>query len=90
MDQIYSLSEAKSKLSEIISRVHFRKEKFTITKKGKAVAVIIPCNEASGKAGSEGLINARSALADIDASVDDMVKDIYETRNRETGRKVEL
>jgi len=51
MDQIYSVTEAKIKLYEIISRVHFRKEKFTITKKGKAVAVIAPCNEISGEVG---------------------------------------
>ena len=31
MNQIYSLTEAKSKFSEIINRVLFRKEKFTIT-----------------------------------------------------------
>jgi prevent-host-death family protein len=49
MDQIYSVTEAKIKLSEIISRVHFRMENFTITKKGKAVAVIAPCDEVSGE-----------------------------------------
>ena len=35
MHQVYSLTEAKSKFSEIINRVLFRKEKFTITKREK-------------------------------------------------------
>ena len=90
MDQIYSLTEAKTKLSEIINRVHFRKEKFTITKKGKAVAVIAPCNEVSGEGDAEGLIRARGALSEIDTSVDDMVDDIYAARTMEIDRKVEF
>ena len=84
------MTEAKIKLSEIISRVHFRKEKFTITKKGKAVAVIAPCNEVCGEGGAEGLIRARGALSDIDSSVDKMVLDIYEARTKEVDRKAEF
>ena len=48
MQQIYSLTEAKSKFSEIINRVLFRGKKFTITKKGKAVAVVAPFDEKPG------------------------------------------
>jgi antitoxin (DNA-binding transcriptional repressor) of toxin-antitoxin stability system len=35
MSQHLSLTEAKAKFSELITRVHFGKEKFTITRKGK-------------------------------------------------------
>ena len=87
MHQIYSLTEAKSKFSEIINRVLFRREKFTITKKGKAVAVVAPFDE---KPGGEGLILAKGALAQIDRLVDEMVEGIYQARSEETDRKVNL
>ena len=90
MHQIYSLTEAKSKFSEIISRVHFRKEKFTITKKGKAVAVLSPFDEKPGAESGEGLIRAQGALAQFDDLVDEMVEGIYQSRSEETDRKVNL
>ena len=87
MHQIYSLTEAKSKFSEIINRVLFRSEKFTITKKGKAVAVVAPFDE---KPGGEGLILAKGALAQMDHLIDDMVAGIYRARSEKTARKVNL
>lgn len=87
MHQIYSLTEAKSKFSEIINRVLFRKEKFTITKKGKAVAVVAPFDE---EPGTEGLILAKRALAQMGREIDEMVEDIYQARSEETDRKVNL
>jgi len=87
MHQIYSLTEAKSKFSEIISRVLFRREKFTITKKGKAVAVVAPFDE---EPGGEGLIRAKGALAQMDRLIDEMVEGIYQARSEETDRKVNL
>jgi len=87
MHQIYSLTEAKSKFSEIINRVLFRKERFTITKKGKAVAVVAPFDE---KLETEGLILAKGALAQMDRDIDEMVEDIYQARSEETDRKVNL
>ena len=87
MHQIYSLTEAKSKFSEIINRVLFRKEKFTITKKGKAVAVVAPFDE---EPGTEGLILAKGALAQMSREIDEMVEDIYQARSEETDRKVNL
>ena len=90
MHQIYSLTEAKSKFSEIINRVLFRKEKFTITKKGKAVAVVAPCDEEPSADDGEGLIRAKGALAQMDCLVDEMVEDIYQVRSKEIDRKVNL
>jgi prevent-host-death family protein len=87
MHQIYSLTEAKSKFSEIINRVLFRREKFTITKKGKAVAVVAPFDE---EPGGEGLIRAKGALAQMDHLIDKMVEGIYQARSEETDRKVKL
>ncbi len=90
MQQIYSLTEAKAKFSEIINRVLFRREKFTITKKGKAVAIVAPFDEASGAGSGEGLILAKGALAQMDHLVDEMVEYIYEARSEEIDRKVSL
>jgi prevent-host-death family protein len=90
MHQIYSLTEAKSKFSEIINRVLFRKEKFTITKKGKAVAVVAPFDEEPGAESGEGLIRAKGSLAQIDRLIDEMVEGIYQARSEETDRKVNL
>ena len=87
MHQIYSLTEAKAKFSEIINRVLFRKEKFTITKKGKAVAVVAPFDE---QPGGEGLILAKGALAQMDRFIEEMVEGIYQARSEETYRKVNL
>jgi prevent-host-death family protein len=90
MHQTYTLTEAKAKFSEIINRVLYRKEKFMITKKGKVVALVSPVNEKQGASSGEGLIRAKSALAQEDRLVDDMIANIYEARNQETDRKVRL
>jgi len=90
MHQTYSLTEAKAKFSEIINRVLFRNEKFMITKKGKAVAMVSPINEKYRAGSDEGLIRAKGSLAQMDQLVEEMVEDIYEARSRETDRKVRL
>ena len=87
MHQIYSLTEAKSKFSEIINRVLFRKEKFTITKKGKAVALVIPFGEEPGAESGEGLIRAKGALAQMDRFIDEMVEGIYHARSERSEER---
>ena len=89
MSDVFTLSEAKSKLSEIINRIIYKKEKITITKKGKKVAMVVPLEE-SKQNQEEGLIKAKGVLADIDDSIDEMVNTIYEERKRETSREVNL
>ena len=89
-DQTYTLTEAKAKFSEIINRVHFRHEKFTITKKGKAVAVVLPVDELQSDEKGEGLIRAQGVLSGMDDAIDDLLCDIYDVRNKETGRKVDI
>jgi prevent-host-death family protein len=89
METVFSLSEAKSKFSDIINRIIYKKEKIIITKKGKKVAVILSIDELK-KYGDNGLIQAKGALADLDDSVDKMVGRIYESRKLEKSRKVKL
>lgn len=92
MDQIYSLSEAKAKFSEIINRVIFRSERFVITKKGRAVARVSPIGQnENGNGIQEGLIQAQGCLGDIGAGdLDGMVEQIYEARRSETDRAIDI
>ncbi len=89
METVFSLSEAKSKFSDIINRIIYRKEKITITKKGKEVAVILSIEEFK-KIEEKGLIEAKGVLADIDDAVDEMVTLIYSARESEKSREVNL
>ncbi len=91
MDQIYTLSEAKAKFSEIINRIVFRNEQFVITKKGKPVARVSPIGQSISDGTHEGLIRARSCLREMgEDDIDEMIKQIYETRNGEIDRKVDI
>jgi prevent-host-death family protein len=81
MSQHLSLTEAKAKFSELITRVHFGKEKFTITRKGKAVALVSPVSETENSLEEEGLICAKGALSEIDKEIDELVADIYTNRD---------
>ena len=89
MHSIITLTEAKAKFSELINRIIFKKETFVVTKKGRKVAVVIPV-EKYRLEDSNGLIDARGALAELDESIDDMVGKIYAARGSERDRKVEL
>ncbi len=89
METVFSLTEAKSKFSDIINRIIYRKEKIMITKKGKKVAVILPIEEFK-KFEENGLIEAKGALADLDETVDEMLGIIYESRKLEKSRELKL
>ena len=89
METIFSLTEAKSKFSDIINRIIYRGDKITITKKGREVAVILPIAEFR-KLEDKGLIEAKGALADIDDTVEEMVTLIYAARESEKSREVNL
>ena len=88
--ETYNLTEAKAKLSSIINRVVFAKEKITIRKKGKNVAVVLPYDDYLKKwtesEDSNGLLSAKGALADMDG-FEEFIEKIYEARNRSTDRE---
>ena len=90
MSQTYTLTEAKAKLSEIISRVHFSKETFTITRKGKPVAVVQPIVPAGNSEKEEGLICAKGVLKSHDNDIDELVEAVYRNREEALDRKVTL
>jgi len=91
MRNVYTITEGKARLSELISRLIYRKEKIVLTKKGKEVAVIMPFEEYQelGKKGG-GLIKARGILAGLDREIDEMNEAIYEEREKEKTREVAL
>ncbi len=89
METEFSLSEAKSKFSDIINRIIYKKERILITKKGKKVAVILSIDELK-KYEEKGLIEAKGALADLDETLDEMIDHIYKVRKLEKSREVEL
>ena len=89
MDNIFTLTEAKSKFSEIINRIIYRKERIIVTKNGRKVALVIPVEE-NNLIEVEGLIQAQGALADMDDDIDEMVESIYAARRAEKGREVDL
>jgi prevent-host-death family protein len=79
----YNLTEAKAKLSAIISRVTFSREMITIRRKGKNVAVVIPYEEYLEKWGKteegQGLLLAKGALSAME-DLDQFVESIYQAR----------
>jgi len=89
--EIYNLTEAKAKLSSIISRVVFARESITIRKKGKNVAVVVPYEDylkkwtETGK--NEGLLLAKGALADLE-DFEQFIEDIYRARESAADRNV--
>lgn len=90
MTETYTITEAKAKLSELISRAHFGRQKFMITRKGKAVAVVLPVTEDSGDREQEGLIRAKAALSDVDAALDGLTETVYKSRLTDEDRKIDL
>jgi prevent-host-death family protein len=89
MDQSLSISEAKSKFSEIINRVYYKHERFIVTKKGKSVAMVIPLEQDRIEV-EEGLLKGKGVLEQFDREVDEMIDSIYKTRKKESGREVDL
>lgn len=92
MKEIFTLTEAKARLSEIINRLIYRKSNIMVTRKGKRVAVIMPFETYQNlqKGQSQGLILAQKALKDIDKEMDEMCNLIYSERKREKSREIPL
>ena len=84
-----TLTEAKAKFSELVNRIIYNKEKIYISKKGKNVAVLAPLDEVEDHK-KEGLILAKQGLADLGDEIDMMEKYIYEAREKEMSREVDI
>jgi prevent-host-death family protein len=92
LGEIVTLTAAKARLSELVSRLIHIRDKVVITRKGKPVAVLLPVDayrELAGRKG-RGLAAARGALADLDDEIDEMCENIYRSREKSTDRDVPL
>jgi prevent-host-death family protein len=92
MSETMTLTAAKARLSELVSRLVHKRDKVFITRKGNPVAVLMPVEvyrELAGK-GERGLAAARGALAGLDDEVDEMCELIYREREKEKDREVPL
>ena len=89
MKEIFSLTSAKARFSEIIARLVHKKDAVVITRKRKEVAVLLPVEKYRQleERKKRGLLDAAGGLADLDNEVEDMVKAIYNARLEEKGRK---
>jgi len=89
--ETYNLTEAKAKLSSIISRVTFARERVTIRRKGKNVAVLLPYEDYlkqwTKSGGTDGLLLAKGALAGVE-DFDQFVEGIYRARENSIDRNV--
>ncbi|MFH0925470.1 MAG: type II toxin-antitoxin system prevent-host-death family antitoxin [bacterium] len=93
MNDTYSITTAKAKLSAIINEVEYKHKKILIKKKGKNIAVIIPfdefINQQDKKMKPDGLILAKNILATLE-EFDTFLEDIYIARKETFERKVNL
>jgi len=89
MENLFTVTEAKAKFSEIINRIIYRNERIIVTKKGKRVAMVIPLEEGDSQ-NPPGLIKAQGVLADIDDELNSMIDNIYEQRMNEKDREVDV
>ena len=89
MTQSITLTEAKAKFSELINRIVYNKDRFYISRKGKNVAVLMPLDEKE-ESKEEGLILAQRGLADLGSEIEEMEKYIYQARENDVSREVDI
>lgn len=98
MARVVSAAEAKAKFSELAAKVAHSRERVLIQRHGKPYAALVsPADlqllEATERSGEQpqGLLALRGIWSDVDQDeLDKVIKDIYASRKRDTGRKVEL
>lgn len=92
-----STAEAKAKLSELVGAVAFRGDRVVIERRGRPVAALISLEDAERLDEPRKPVRPRGALALVgawsdveDVVIDDLIKEIYESRARDIGRAVDL
>ena len=71
-----SATEAARNLSDILNRVRYRGERFTVIRGGEEVAEIVPAKRSAGVT----LLDLRRALASLPAPDDDFAADLERIR----------
>jgi prevent-host-death family protein len=93
MTSVLGVGEAKKRLSELMSRVVYRGERFLIRRRGRPMAALVSADDLARleqePAASRGLLAAVGAWADFE-ELDEVVREIYEQRERARDRAVAL
>jgi prevent-host-death family protein len=89
MKEVFTLTSAKARFSEIMARLVHEKKAVVITRKGKEAAVILPIEQYRRLEDRKkrGLLDAAGGLADLDDEIENMVNAIYDARLKDKGRK---
>ena len=90
--QIMTITRAKARFSEIISRLIHRKEAVVITRKRRPVAAIVPYEEWARRTAAkpEGLAAAAGALAEFDEEIGTILEAVYAARLEDEDREVSI
>jgi prevent-host-death family protein len=93
MVDVLSVAEAKKRLSELMSRVAYKNERFLIERRGKPTAALVSAEDLARleerPATSRGLLAAVGAWADFE-ELDQVIEDIYQQRQQAQDRPVSL
>ncbi len=93
MADVVGVGEAKKRLSEIMSRVAYRGERFLIERRGRRMAALVPVEDLERleemPVAPKGLLTALGAWADFE-DLDEMVEEIYRQRGGAPDRPVDL
>ena len=77
MADVFSLTEARGKFSEIMNRVIYKNEKIILSRRGKNVAVIIPFEDFSRIMDDE-LLDAKPLLANSENPGEEITESLYD------------
>lgn len=90
---VLGVGEAKKRLSELMSRAAYRRERFLIERRGKPMAALVSADDLrwleEEPVSPRGLLAAAGAWADFEA-LDDVLADIYRQREMSQDRPVTL
>jgi len=93
MASVLGVGEAKKRLSELMSRVVYRGERFLIRRRGRPMAALVSADDLARleqePAALGGLLAAVGAWADFE-ELDEVVQEIYQQRERARDRAVAL
>lgn len=93
MPIMLNVAEAKRRLSELMSRVAYRGERFLIRRRNVPMVALVPAGDLSKleqeASPGRGLLAAVGAWAEFD-DLDETVKEIYRQRRRAKDRRVRI
>lgn len=99
MSKSFSTADVKARLSEMISKVVYSRERLVILRRGKPVAALVSIEDlkrlealdtaTERTTGQHAITRAFGGWADR-ADLDKLVAEIYADRERTTGREIEL